>query len=447
MSVREINISYVVKEGLCHQCGTCYSICPQNCITIKRDEMHNYVPVIDEQLCSKCKLCLKVCPGIEVNFDSLISSDLREQSKYHPKIGQYQKSFLGYSTDEKIRDRASSGGIVPAIMVYLLEAGAIDGAVVVKSIEKDPFTPQIFIAKTPQEIFDSMQSKYHPVCLNTILRDIDNTDGKYALAGLPCHIQGLRKYERFKVLEKKIFITLGLFCGLNLRFDSLEFLVYKVEEDLGSLQNVYYREGKWPGKTVLKFSKTNKYIVDKNMINHIFTLPRCLYCIDHTSELADISCGDAWLREVLEKGDSGWSAIISRSSKGQEILDKLQREDEVFLENVDINKIVESQYPMLCFKKENSWLRMKMSKIIGQKVPQYDIQSLNKSISIFYLIGNITLILVIYLMKIDRFKNLVMNLPMSVLNLYKILILKLLYRDKFLHRIGRKIINITKIKV
>lgn len=436
MIIKEKNISYVVKKGLCHQCGTCYSICPNDCITIKRDAINNYVPVIDDQFCNKCKLCLKVCPGLEVDFGSLINK--YEEGSWHAKIGHYQKTFLGYSLNEDIRYRSSSGGLVPAILIHLLESGKIDGAIVVKGIENDPFNPQVFIAKSSWDILDSMQSRYHPVCLNTVLKDIAISNGKFAIVGLPCHIHGLKKYARFKAIDKKIFLSIGLFCGLNLRFDSLEFLAHKAGQDFTNLENVNYREGKWPGKTVLKYAGNNRFDVDKNSINHIYTLPRCLYCIDHTSEMADISCGDAWLKEVLKMDDSGWSAVISRSYRGQEVLEELQKKKKCFLEHTDVEKIIESQYPMLCFKKNNSWLRMKIRQITGGAVPQYASHSLSKSLNLFYFVGNIILMLVVYLMKCDRFKRLIMNIPVKIINVYKILIIKLLYRDKFLLSIGKK---------
>jgi len=452
MATDRENISSVVKKSLCLQCGTCVSICPENCIVFERDKMQNYVPVVDEQLCVKCGLCLEVCPGVGVDFKILSNdSDLGKKRKYHPYIGKYLTAFLGYSMEERIRAEASSGGVVPTILLHLLKTGAIDGAIVVRNKEKSPFNPEVFIAKSQQEIFDSVQSKYHPVCLNTALKEIYKDNGKYALVGLPCHIQGLRKYERLKKLDGKIFLTIGLFCGLNLRFDSLEFFAYKAGENVGNLKKVLYREGKWPGRMVLEFSGAKKCTINKNIINHIFTLPRCLFCIDHTSELADISCGDAWLPEVLNKDDDGWSAIISRSFRGQEILDELSGRNELFLEKVNVDKVIESQYSMLCFKKKNSWLRLKLSKILGKDTPKYNTESLSRNLNLPYLIGNTILIFVVHLMKNNRIKNLVKNIPLGILEFYKVLILKLLYRDKFLRRIGKKVVNnfseIPKIRI
>jgi len=441
------NISKVVKGGLCLQCGICLSICQNSCIILKRDNNQNYTPIVNERCCTKCGLCLKVCPGFGVNFNSLISQhDGKEQRIKHTLIGEYINAFLGFSREKRIRERASSGGVVPTILLNLFETRKIDGALVVRNKEKDPFNPEYFVAKTKQEIIDSMQSKYHPICLNSAIKEIDNINGRYAIVGLPCHIHGLMKYQKLKNLEQKIYLKIGLFCGLNLRFDSLEFYVHKVGKKIEDLKEVFYREGRWPGKTALQFLDNSSCVIDKNIINHIYTLPRCLFCIDHTNELADISCGDAWLPELLKKNDAGWSSIICRSSKGNEILDELIIKNKLFLEKTDINKIIESQYPMLCFKKKNSWLRMEISKILGKAVPNYDTEYLKKWISPPSLIGNILLIFIIDLMKIDKFKDFVKNMPIKVLKAYEIIVLKLLYRDNSLRTIVKRIINILRTK-
>lgn len=441
------NITNIVRGDLCLQCGICASICPKSGITIQRDKNQNYVPVVDEQCCTRCGLCVKVCPGIGINFESLIRQyDHKGQREKHPLVGEYIEAFIGYSREKGVREIASSGGVVPTILSYLIEARRIDGALVVTNKEGDPFNPEVFIGKTQQEILGSVQSKYHPVCLNSALEEIGSVDGEYAVVGLPCHIHGLRKYEKLKDLEKNVFLTLGLFCGLNLRFDSLEFFAHKVGKGIDDLREVSYREGNWPGKTVLQFAGATSRIIDKNIANHIFTLPRCLYCVDHTNELADISCGDAWLPELLRKNDAGWSAIICRSPKGVEILDELRDKGRLFLEKVDIERVIESQYPMLCFKKKTAWLRIEIGKIAGGKVPNYDREHLQKTFSLLYLIGNIILILNIYLMKSDKFKNFVKRMPIKVLKVYEILILRLLYRDNSLRMIIRRTINIARAK-
>lgn len=439
------NISTVVAKGLCLQCGSCVSICPKSCITLKRDWRWNFVPKIDEEDCVNCGLCLEVCPGYGVNFEELTClPSLKRREKRNDYIGEYLAAFLGYSTEDRIRKRASSGGLIPALLLYLLETRKISGVLTVRSKDGEPFNPDVFIAQSPHEILESMQSKYHPVPLNVKLNDLERSKGKFAIVGLPCQIHGLRKYENIrKILEERIFLRIGLFCGLNLRFDSLDFFASKVREDLKDLKKVSYREGGWPGKMVLYFKNGNEHIFDKNIVNHVYTLQRCIYCIDHTNELADISCGDAWLPELRNKDRLGWSIVVSRSVRGNEILDELENKNKLFLQKIDVGEVIRSQSGMLIFKKENSWIRFRLGRIFKKPLPKYDeisLDRLHKISKISYLIGNVILNFIIFIMSYKSIRDIIKKIPLPILNAYEILIVQLLYRDKpFISRIWGKL--------
>ena len=44
---------------------------------------------------------------------------------------------------------------------------------------------------------------------------------------------------------------------------------------------------------------------------------RCYLCPDGTGELADLSCGDPWYREILED-EPGHSLVVVRTERGKE---------------------------------------------------------------------------------------------------------------------------------
>lgn len=45
----------------CCGCTACYSICPQQAITMKMDNEGFYYPYLDPDKCIKCYTCLHVC--------------------------------------------------------------------------------------------------------------------------------------------------------------------------------------------------------------------------------------------------------------------------------------------------------------------------------------------------------------------------------------------------
>ncbi len=56
-----------------------------------------------------------------------------------------------------------------------LESGMIDGALVVRMKENEPLEPEVFIAKSKQDILSAAQSKYCPVPMNVGLREVLQT--------------------------------------------------------------------------------------------------------------------------------------------------------------------------------------------------------------------------------------------------------------------------------
>ena len=127
-------------------------------------------------------------------------------------MGIYRTTFLAQSLDEKLRNTSASGGAISALLIFALEAGLIDGALVVRMSKQHPLKPEVFIARTEKGILSGSQSKYLPVPMNVGIQEILKRDGRYAVVGLPCHIHGIRKTEiLFPKPQNRIAFLLGLF--------------------------------------------------------------------------------------------------------------------------------------------------------------------------------------------------------------------------------------------
>ena len=65
-----------------------------------------------------------------------------------------------------------------------------------------------------------------------------------------------------------------------------------------------------------------------------YTLNKCLACSDQFAEIADISCGDAWYKEI-RKEPIKYSTILARTEEANQIILNMADEGFLFLRTVD----------------------------------------------------------------------------------------------------------------
>jgi len=354
-------IEEVVEMGLCTGCGTCVAICPSSAIEIVRDESKKiYLPQLDKEKCDECRLCLEACPGYSVDLAKL-NLDVFGKEPEDSLLGNYVGCYLAHATDSDIRYNSASGGLVTSLLIFALEQGLIDGALVTTMKKDSPLEPEPFIARTREDILQSLGSKYCPVPANIALREILQKDGKYAVVGLPCHIYGIRKAEAIsKTLRERISLHLGIFCSHTVSFEGTEFLLRKLGIRNEELVDISYRGGGWPGGIGIRLKSGGERFIPNlgSLWNSIFsgfffTPSCCLSCGDVTNELADISFGDPWLPEIVRTEHEGKSVVISRSERGEALLHAASSKAAIELEALDARDIIRSQRVFLHFKKVN----------------------------------------------------------------------------------------------
>lgn len=397
----------VIDKELCTYCGTCIGVCPKDVIRFNNDKI-----IKNNNNCISCGLCFENCPGIEYDFEYYNQAVFNKSHKnVNRDIGYYKRIYRGYSNNQNIREKGASGGIVTNILISLLNKGLIDGAAVISNKDDSNNEFNVKVATTVDEIIDAAQSKYCIVPTNEVVKELKRLDGKYAYVGLPCQIQGMRKLEKNDSdLSSRIYIYIGLFCGFNLYNEGTNFLLDKMNINKNDIKKIEYRARKndVSGFKVIKKNDEDVFI-DKHSysyLNILFSPKRCWKCYDLTSEFADISVGDAW-----EKKEHGWSRIIVRSPKGQELIKTLQSSGSLYLENSSIDDIYKTQSQLIDYKKKGFWVRKKLI----NDFPDYNICNLeklsfkDKSIGlIFYII--------LKLGKISLIRKFIYILPMNIVS-------------------------------
>ena len=383
------NIKEVVKDELCIGCGTCIALCPNDALELTINEKKGiYLPELDEEKCNNCGTCLKVCPGHEVDFKKL-NLEIFGKAPEDTLIGNYLNCYMGHAINYDIRYDSSSGGLVTALLIFALEEGIIDGALVTRMKKDNPLEPEPFIARTREEIIEASKSKYCPVPANIALKEIlaSKEGERFAVVGLPCHIHGIRKAERInKNLKEKIVLHLGLLCGHPPNFMGTEFFLQKLNIKKEDVKKIDYRGKGWPGNITITLKDNSKIVISRvgsersRSLNlhyetafHLHFFPkRCLVCCDGICEFADISFGDTWMLPELVLGEKiGKSLIISRTEIGERLLKNATYKGIVELENIGQDKTIQSQEQMLLFHK-NLKARILFFKIFGKRTPRYN---------------------------------------------------------------------------
>ena len=374
----EGTISSVVEDTLCTGCGTCVALCPNEAIEMVIDEKKGiYVPELDGRKCNNCGICFKVCPGHEVDFKGL-NLEIFGKEPEDILIGNYLNCYIGHATDYDIRYNSASGGLVTALLIYMLEGGLIDGALVTRTKKDKPLEPEPFIARTREEIIGARGSKYCPVPANIMMREIlEAEEGeRFAVVGLPCHIHGIRKAEQVnKKLQDKIVFHLGIFCGHTPTLLGTEFIIKKILcITTNHVNKMYYRGDGWPGGILAELKDNTKkfaphHYIWGNIFSQFFYPLRCTLCCDQTAELADISFGDAWLPELMGN-TNGFSVIVSRTKVGDNILQKMAHVQTINLCKSTIDKVKQSQYGLLLRK--NLKTRLQFHSFLKHKIPLYN---------------------------------------------------------------------------
>lgn len=369
------NVSITTKNYLCMGCGICEDICPTHSISIKRID-GEYRPILNRISClgDKCGRCLKVCPGIGIGLYGM-AKELYGNAKIDKYIGRYQSLYSGYCLDNGIRYHSASGGIVSQFLIYLLDKKIIDGAVVTGFSDEDHITPISYIARTKEAVLRAKSSKYCPVALNQVGNEIKKSEGKYVIVGLPCHIQGFRKRAKIdRVFREKVIGYFSIYCSSNRTFNAQDFLLKKYNINKHNISYFAYRDNGCLGNMVIKQGNLRKdipFIKYYGALRSFFKPRRCLTCIDHYGELADVCFGDIHIKPYSEDkiGINSW---IIRNPYFGDLFIEASKEGYIHMDKLDAKILNESQKEMLYPKQRRAHAIMNMDKLMGRKTASYD---------------------------------------------------------------------------
>jgi len=356
MSIPKV-IDIVVNNNLCIGCGTCVYVCPSNAIEMKWDDYGFLIPT-QLSSCDSDNTCLQVCPfnpfpekEVETE-DELAEFFLENTINKHTKIGKYNKIYAGFSKEYRLT--SSSGGLATYIFTQLLKRGVVNHILSVKESSNTNFKYEYAISSHKKEIELASKTKYYPVSLSGVLKELNNLEGKVAIVGVACFIKSIRLVQHKQpILKEKIAFLVGIICGgIKSKFFT-EYLAEKAGVKYNEYLKPEFRVKDFNSKAsdysfeCNKTGNNRKYTIKMKNVGDmwgtgLFKANACDFCDDVTTELSDISLGDAWLNPFINDG-KGTNVVVTRSPLADIIIEEGIESGELYVKELPLDKFLNSQ--------------------------------------------------------------------------------------------------------
>ncbi|HEY4377897.1 MAG TPA: Coenzyme F420 hydrogenase/dehydrogenase, beta subunit C-terminal domain [Acidimicrobiales bacterium] len=313
----------VITSGLCTGCSGCVVACPHKVIGYEHAE-GGYKPFhLEDELgpadCTHglkgCTSCTRACPRFR-DWETQADEHLFDRVRTVDELsGIYDDVILTRATDDAVHEAGQDGGLVSAILLWLLEEEYIDGALV-SYLEGDGSSWQAKpgVATTPAEIMATAGSRYtYSANLLALTEATDRGLSKLALVGMGCQTSSPPVMWARKVgkVAKPILFNIGLLCSKT--FDD------KIFEELF--------EAKYgiPRATIKKVNIKGVFQIWTNDGEyhevplkecHAWTREGCNHCPDFAAEHSDIATGG-----IGKFND--WTLTVVRTPLGRAVMDRM----------------------------------------------------------------------------------------------------------------------------
>jgi len=330
----------IVDPDLCTLCGACETACPVNAISITADR--NYQLFDCSENFDSCSICHEVCPHTAPNLDEAFK-ELSSAPYSLPGIGRFLTIRTARSNFEDIRHITRSGGVAAALSICGIETGLVDAVVSseTKNLDDMP-TPQKFKIPMVTDYLPSMLNvEFHPAAVAKAYDSVVKgyTRSRVAFIGLPCHMTALRKLQLFghKSSEPLGFL-ISRFCLWNPQsMKAFSSLLRAKGVQLDTIDEINL------GDSIRLKSDVNAFDIP---LAEIWECIRegCRICMDFTGAFSDVSVGR------VEGISKDWSVLIVRTKKGEELVERAEREG--YLESANLPHAAEVGIRSIAFRKK-----------------------------------------------------------------------------------------------
>lgn len=313
----------VLRANTCSGCGLCAGIDPA--IRMQRDARGWLRPVAVATPAAATERRMAIaCPGARVSPWTLSDAPVT-----HPLWGPYVRVLTGHALDSEVRHTSSSGGVLSALALFLLESGQVDRVLHVGMDPARPLETRILRSETRAGILAGAGSRYAPVAPLATLSQELATPGRLLFIGKPCDVGALRQLMQLDAeVAARFPYLLSFFCAGTPSQDGTSRIVRALGVEPDDVAHFRYRGDGWPGyATATTRQGTSARMSYADSWGGILSKEvqfRCKISPDSVGGAADVAAADAWYGDAagypaFDEAD-GRSLVLTRTRRGDQLV-------------------------------------------------------------------------------------------------------------------------------
>ncbi len=325
----------VIDPGICTLCGACVASCEVLEVVGGRPALKGP--------CTACGVCYNQCPRTITTESSL--------------IGNVRDVFTAKTMLPEVKGQ--DGGVVTSMLLYALEEGLIDSAVVTVKSADEPWKPLPIVAQTREDILRSAGSIYvHSLTMETLMSAIKRGSRSIGFVGPSCNIDAVHKmqnspYGLLHMFMRANILKMGLFCMDTFNYEGLKTFLGSKSIPLSTVQEMKIRKGK------LSIRTEDEHTFLLSDID-IYRNGSCTVCTDLTAEKADLSFGGVGSKE-------GYTTVLARTGLGLELFQDAQDRGYIKIEPLERNGLEKVLHQAKAKKVQMYMIKKRIEKGTGIK--------------------------------------------------------------------------------
>lgn len=371
----DMPLSKIVESGLCTGCGACVFAAKAGAVSMQMNNEGFLRPVASQVLNPEDERAIqRICPGIGLQHPRTFDRGAR----YVPEWGPIMELKAGHANDEAVRHAGSSGGVLSALLIHLLEAKKVEFVVHIRASTRDALVNDAHFSETREEVLSAAGSRYAPASPVAALGTALARPGRFAFVGKPCDVAAVRNILRENPeLGERIPYLLSFMCAGTPSIKGTHQILQRFDMKPESVQSFRYRGDGWPGLARAQSDdgtvKTMDYNTAWGSILNQYLQPRCKMCADGTGEFADVVCADAWYGkdgypDFAER--EGRSLLIARTAKGRSVIDDAIQRQTITLSDFKVADLCQIQ-PYQLKRKREVLARTLAARVLKKPTPRY----------------------------------------------------------------------------